>query len=259
MNIFSNQNQNQNQNQIMISQGNDFLNTNNRFLTANQLSFDQNLNNNLINQTNTLQNQNNVTKEYTEMEKSFNQLLNKYSNLQNKIMQDTVNGNINKADVELLNSINNELTSLGNELDKKISELQNVDKDLMNKITSQQQLLRKYHNDINLSSDNYSSHSPSLNELTGEVDSSYDYYRYSYAWYIMYLFLAIIIFYLIFSISANGFSASNGLLIVVVALLGLYFIKRFIDYSRWSWNLQIPSWKPHINFEGPKVVFQQYI
>lgn len=242
-------------NQNMLTQGNDFINQTN---VKNNLTSGLNINSNSMNQSQT-QYQNTVLNDYTEMESNFNKLLSKYSNLQNKVMQDSLKGEKNQRDLEILNEINSQLISLSQELDKKMNDLKLHDKDLSSKLKSQHELLKKYNSDMINSTDNYNSYSPSLNELNGEVDESYTYYKYNYSWYLMWLLLTIIIFYLIFSISANGFSSSNGLLIVVIALILLYLIKRFIEYARWSWNFQIPSWKPHINIQGPKVVFREYI
>lgn len=245
-------------NQNMLEQGTDFQKFNSSL--SNSLNiYDPNFNSNIISSLNLNNNNDNISKSYTETENNFNKLLSKYSNLQNKIMQESLNGNINQNDILTLNQINTELVSLSNDLNHKLEELQNTDNDLNNKINSQNNLLHKYHKKLTNSNNLYNKYAPSLNALEGEVDSSYGYYRYSYAWYLVWLILAIIIFYLIFSISAYGFSASNGLLIVVIALLSLYFIKKFIDYARWSWNFKIPSWKPDIKFDTPKVVFRQYI
>lgn len=234
-------------NQDMLSQGSEFQSLNNKVIS----NYNSNALNNISNQTS--------LNEYKESENNFNNLLSKYSNLQNKILQDTLKGNKNDNDVQTLNQINSELVALSNDLTTKLQNLKNTDNELSNKINSQQNLLKEYQSKLVSSNDEYSEYTPSFNALQGEVSGSYDYYRYSYSWYIVWLILAIIIFYLIFSIAANGLSNSNGLLIVVIALLSLYFIKKLIDYVRWSWNLKIPSWKPHINFEGPKVVFRQYI
>ena len=239
-------------NQNMLSQGRDFQLFNNK-INSNTSSIGLNINDGLLSK------QDSISKEYNEAEDNFNKLLSKYSNLQNKILQDTLKGSINNNDVQTLNEINSELVSLSNDLNKKLDELKKTDNDLSNKINSQQNILKDYHTKLISSNTEYSGYSPSFNALQGEVDSSYSYYRYSYSWYLVWLILAIIIFYLVFSISANGLSSSNGLIIVVIALLALFFIIKFINYAKWSWNFRIPSWKPHINFQGPKVVFKQYI
>jgi hypothetical protein len=243
-----------NLNQNMLSQGSDFNLLNNK-ISSYSSPLLSNISNNLQDTVHE-----SITREYNETESNFNKLLSKYSNLQNKIMNDTLKGNNNnKNDIELLNQINLELVTLSKELNTKLENLKETDNNLINKINLQQNILKDYHTKLISSNDEYSSYSPSLDSLKGEVDSSNDYYRYNYSWYIVWLILSIIIFYLVFSISANGFSNSNGLLIVVIALLSLYFIKKFIDYIRWSWNLKLPSWRPHINIQGPKVVFKQYI
>jgi len=240
-----------NLNQNMLSQGSDF-NLLNYKIENNHSPLSTNISNNFNNNESFI-------KEYNETENNFNKLLSKYSDLQNKIMSDILKGNNNQNDIELLDQINSQLVSLSNELNNKLEKLNQTDNDLLNRINSQQNILKDYHNQIISSNKEYLSHSPSFNSLQGEVESSHDYYRYNYSWYIVWLILSIIIFYLVFSISANGLSNSNGLLIVVIALLSLYFIKKFIDYIRWSWNFKLPSWRPHINIQSPKVVFKQYI
>ena len=242
-------------NQNMLTQGNDFIGQTN---IKNNLNSVLNINSSLISPYQT-QSQESIINDYTEIESNFNKLLSKYSNLQNKIIQDSLNGQKNQRDLEILNEINSQLITLSQELDKKMNELKSHDQDLSNKLKTQNELLKKYNNTINNSTNDYNTYSPSLNELNGEVDESYTYYKYNYSWYLMWLLLSVIIFYLIFSISANGFSSSNGLLIVVIALILLYLIKRFIEYARWSWNFKIPSWKPQINITTPKVVFREYI